>query len=146
MNVKRIILAPLAMLSVFLALPSTAFADDATPVVTQGTQAVTGHTFVSLTISATLVTMLVSYIIPILTALITKATASANLKQFITALLAAANGLVVAGMVNDGTSVLSKEAILFAAGSFVLANISYISFWKPKDLNSKVVPGSGLGG
>lgn len=145
MNISRLTKAVLAFVIAFLAFGvSMAFA--APPEVTDGNgTAVTGSTLVSVTLSATLVTMLVSYVIPILTAFITQSSASTGLKQFVTALLSAINGLIVGGLVNDGSAALSKESILFAVGSFVLANVSYITFWKPRSLNAKVAPNFGVG-
>jgi hypothetical protein len=104
----------------------------------------TGETLQSLTISALVVTVVVSYVIPIITAFLTKSSASTNTKNLVTAVLAAVNGLIVGGVVNDGTAVLSKESIIFAIGSFILANTSYITLWKPRQINQKAAPDKGL--
>lgn len=98
-----------------------------------------------LTLSALVVTMIVSYLIPAVTALLTKANASAWLKQFVTALLAAVNGLVVTATQIDGTAVVSKQALVLALGSFIAAQASYVALYKPHDANAKIAPTKGLG-
>lgn len=98
-----------------------------------------------LTLSALVVTMIVSYLIPAVTALLTKANASAWLKQFVTAVLAAANGLVVTATQIDGTAVISKQALVLALGSFIAAQASYVGLYKPHAANAKIAPAKGLG-
>lgn len=147
MNLIKRVIASVAIALGVLSVPLIAFADDGPPtVVNSGAQAVTGNTFVSLTLTATIVAFLLSYVIPILTAFITQSSASVNTKHLVTAALSAIAGLIEGGVVNDGTSVLSKESILFAVGSFVLANVDYVTFWKPRGLNDSkaVAPTKGL--
>lgn len=96
-------------------------------------------------LSAFLVTLVVAYLIPLVTAFITKVSASVTLKQLVTAILAAANGFITNATMQDGTAVFTKEALLFAVMSFITANIAYIGTWKPHNLNAKAAPNSGLG-
>jgi len=98
-----------------------------------------------LTLSALVVTMIVSYLIPAVTALLTKASASAGVKQFVTALLAAVNGLLVTATQVDGTAVVSKQAVVLALGSFIAAQAAYVGLYKPHAANAKIAPNKGLG-
>lgn len=98
-----------------------------------------------MTISAILVTLIVTMILPALTAAITKSTASVGIKQFVTALLSAVTGLVVVSTQLDGTAVFSKEAALLALSTFILTQATYWGFWKPHAVNEKAAPAVGLG-
>lgn len=98
-----------------------------------------------MTISAIIVTLIISVVVPLATALLTKASASAGVKQFVTALLAAVTGLLVTSTQLDGTAVLSRPALLLAIGTFIAAQANYVGFWQPHALNAKVAPGVGLG-
>lgn len=98
-----------------------------------------------MTLSALIVTTIVTFLIPAVTALLTKATASTGLKQFVTALLAAINGLVVTATQVDGTAVISKQALILALGSFLAAQAAYVGLYKPHDANAKIAPDKGLG-
>jgi hypothetical protein len=96
-------------------------------------------------LSAILVTLIVTMVLPALTALVTKSTASASIKQFVTALLAAVTGLVVTSTQLDGTAVFGKESALLALSTFILAQATYWGLWRPHQVNATVAPTVGLG-
>jgi hypothetical protein len=106
---------------------------------------VLAETLQSITLSAVFVTMIVSFFIPAVVALITKSAASAWLKQFVTGLLAAVSGLVTTAMTLDGTAVLSRDMILLTAGAFILAQANYVTLYKPHAANAKIAPEVGIG-
>jgi hypothetical protein len=99
----------------------------------------------TITLSALVTTMLVSYILPALVALVTKLQASTWLKQFVNALLSALTGLITTAVTLDGTAVFSQNTLVLALGSFLLSQASYVALYKPYDANSKVAPGVGVG-
>jgi hypothetical protein len=99
----------------------------------------------SVTLSAFIVTLVVSYLIPLATALITKIDASVTLKQIVTAILAAVTGFLTQAISVDGTAVFSKESALFAILSFLTANVGYLYTWKSHDINATMLPRQGLG-
>lgn len=99
-----------------------------------------------MTLTVMITTLIVSYLIPAATSLITKANASTWLKQFVTALLAAANGVIVTATQLDGTAVISKSAVVLALGSFIAAQAAYVGVYKPHNANGKLAPNSGIGG
>lgn len=96
-------------------------------------------------LSALMVTMIVSFIVPAVVALLTKSAASVWVKQFVTALLAAVTGVVAVSTQTDGTANISKESIVLALGTFALAQAVYVGAYKPHDINQKIAPGAGLG-
>ena len=98
-----------------------------------------------MTISALLVTLIVAVAIPAVTALLTKATASAWVKQAVTALLAAVSGLLVTATQLDGTALISKASLLLALTTFLSTQAAYVGLWKPHAVNATVAPGTGLG-
>ena len=98
-----------------------------------------------MTLSAMLVTLIASYVIPIITALITKASASVGLKQLLTAAMAAATGLLAISTQSDGTAVMSKQSAILALASFATAQATYWGLFRPHQLNATLAPGAGLG-
>lgn len=96
-------------------------------------------------LSAFIVTLVVAYLIPLVTAFITKVSASTTLKQFVTLVLSAASGFITNATMQDGTAVFTKQALLFAVLSFATANVAYLGTWKPHDINAKTAPRAGLG-
>lgn len=107
--------------------------DGATPV----TQAVTFDSFTVL--------LVISLVIPFLTGVVTKVSASAGVKQVCTLVLSAAAGLIVTATQLDGTAVISKEAALNAALALGIAIVSYLGLYKPHDVNAKLAPTKGFG-
>lgn len=98
-----------------------------------------------MTISATITTLLVSFVIPALVALLTKITASSALKQILSALLAAVTGLIVAATTIDGHAEIRGPAVLLALGAFISAQATYVAVYRPHGLNAALAPGVGLG-
>ncbi len=98
-----------------------------------------------LTIPALITTLLVSYLIPAVVALLTKSAASSWLKQFVTALLAAATGLLTTATQLDGTAVMSRSSIVLALGAFIAAQAAYVGVYRPHDVNERLLPDVGLG-
>jgi hypothetical protein len=96
-------------------------------------------------ISAILVTLIVTMILPALVAAVTKSSASPGIKQFVTALLAAVTGLVVTSTQLDGTAVFGKESALLALSTFIAAQATYWGLWRPHAVNDKLAPAAGLG-
>jgi hypothetical protein len=99
----------------------------------------------SFTLSALIVTLIGSYLIPAVVALITKSNANTWLKQFVTGLLAAVTALISTATQLDGTALISTSSILLALGSFILAQATYVSVYKPHNVNARTAPMRGLG-
>lgn len=98
-----------------------------------------------MTISALLVTLLVSYLIPAAVALLTKSSATTLIKQVLGGLLSAITGLLVTATQLDGTALLSTSAVVLALGAFLSTQAAYTGLYKPHDANEALAPGVGLG-
>jgi len=99
----------------------------------------------TITLSSFLVTLIASYIIPLITALVTKFCANAGVKQLVSGGLAVVTGLITNKTMLDGSAIITKEAILFAALSFITANVAYLGTWKPHEIDVRLAPDRGLG-
>jgi hypothetical protein len=101
----------------------------------------------SLTLSAFMVLVLTSLLIPAVTGLITKSTASATVKQLVTLAVSALNGLVVTSTQSDGTALISATTAQYALLSLGIAIVSYLGIYKPHDLNNSraLMPDIGIG-
>lgn len=98
-----------------------------------------------MTISATITTLLVSFLIPAVVSLLTKSAASAWVKQFVAALLAAITGVLVAATAIDGSAAIRGPAVLLALGAFIAAQAAYVGVYKPHNVNEAIAPTVGLG-
>jgi hypothetical protein len=131
---KHIIRASVLSAVAFAAFSGTAHAADGS-----------GFTETTFTASAFVVTLIISYLIPLVTATITKLDASATVKQFVTAVLAAINGFLTNALTTDGGAFFSAQALLFAVLSFATAQTAYLGTYKPHRINSKIAPMKGIG-
>lgn len=99
-------------------------------------------------LSAFMVTLIVSAVIPVLTGLLTKLTTPGWVKGSLTLFLNAVNALVMGGVMADGSAVLTKEAVVTALIGFVVSVSTYNGIYKPANLNSssdgKLFPNRGL--
>lgn len=98
-----------------------------------------------ITLSAWLVTLISTFIIPIITGLLTKYNAGVGLKQFVTAVLSAVAGLVSNGIQPDGSATFSKETLVLVLTTFIVTQATYLGIYKPFDLNAKTAPNAGVG-
>ena len=139
---RRFMLALVAIalaLAAVVASPSIAFAQE----IPNDAPAVAP--VASLTLSAFLVLVLTSFLIPAATGLLTKVNASATVKQVVTLILSALNGLVITSTLADGTALISAATAQYALLSLGIAIVSYLGIYKPHDANSKLMPDAGLG-
>ena len=98
-----------------------------------------------MTLSATLTATIVSVLLPLVTAFITKAAASPSVKQFVTAALSAVAGALVTATQLDGTAVISKQAALLALATFITSSSVYRNLYRPHSLNDNLAPAIGVG-
>lgn len=105
----------------------------------------TTETLSEVRLDAMLVVVLVSFVIPALTGALTKITAPAWVKQVVTLVLAAANGLITSSAMDDGSAVITKEAALMALLSLAIALTSYLGIYRPNDANGHLLADKGLG-
>ena len=89
--------------------------------------------------------VIVSFLIPLATGLLTKVSASATVKQVVTLVLSAANGLMVTSTQVDGTALISATTAQYTLLSLGIAIVSYLGVYQPHDANAKLMPEVGVG-
>lgn len=101
----------------------------------------------SITIEPTLLAILVGTVLPLLVGVVTKELASGGLKAAILALLSVLAGLGNSALNSDG--VLTQEALILAAQTWVVAVATYYGWLKPRGtavaVASRAFPEKGLG-
>lgn len=99
------------------------------------------------TVSAGLVAFVLSYLIPLGTALVTRLTAHPFLKYIVTAVLAAVASVANAAVTNSGVAIVSWNTVLLAVGTFVLSIVQYKAVLQPAfHIDERIAPNAGLGG
>lgn len=100
-------------------------------------------------ISAPVVQSLISFVIPLITALLTKWTFPAWAKGVITIVLNAVVAALTTAVVADGSAVLSNQTFLTFIYGVVVSVVSYNALWRPAGLTSnvdgKIAPEKGIG-
>lgn len=81
-------------------------------------------------------TLLSSLVLPLLVGVVTKDVASRGLKATALLFLSAVNGVVSSAIANAG--ILTKETVVAAVISFVIATGSYYGFLEPKGIAATV--------
>lgn len=94
----------------------------------------------------TWVTVILGLLIPLLTGLITKANASATIKQIVTLTLAAATTLISRAVIESGEALFTQELLIEAGMTWGIAIGSYLGIYKPHEINDSLAPTTGLGG
>ena len=85
-----------------------------------------------MTIYPALITLLLGVVVPGLTALITKDTASVRLKALLSALLAAVAGGLTGYITTPPANVHQWETVLLGIGfAWITAGVAYLTGWKP---------------
>lgn len=103
-----------------------------------------------MTIDQYYLTILISVVLPMITALVTKQFASGNVKSIVLLALAAINGTLTSIAANGGTFVV-KDAVIGTVLSFVIAVGTHYGLLKENNITgsdgalAKVIPLVGLG-
>lgn len=96
-------------------------------------------------LSATIVMFVTGAVLPLVVGLVTKLTAHPALKGFILITLDTAAALITHAVVNEGVSVISKQAVLLAFMGWITAVATYFGFWKPLGAQRYLAPTVGIG-
>lgn len=100
-------------------------------------------------LSAYTVQVIVSFFIPLVTGLLTKATLPRVVKGLITLFLTAVSALITMATQSDGTALVSQATFLSWALGFAVAVTSYLGIHQPANLTSnpggKLAPDVGIG-
>lgn len=136
MNRIRLFLLALGLaLLAYLTLPTAVFADGLGD---PAGQVKLDDTLASVHLSAPLVAMIISSIIPILVGLVTKLSTSSGVKWLLNLILNTANGLLVTATLADGTAVISQQAALTALLGVIMSAVAYKG-WRSIGVTSSAV-------
>lgn len=102
------------------------------------------NTIAEIRLSSLTVTLIVAVFIPIVTAIVTKLDTSSQVKGVVTLVLNLVNAAVVGAVIFDGTAVFSEEVLIAALIGMAISVASYLGFYKPVDINAKMLPEQGL--
>ena len=80
----------------------------------------------------------------ILTGILTKIDTSSTVKAVVNLVLNAVNAAIVAAVVADGSAIFSEEVIITTLIGMAISVASYLGFYKPVELNQKLVPEKGI--
>lgn len=90
------------------------------------------------------VSALLGVIIPLLIDFVTKSSTKSSTKALLLAALAAVSGLVTQAIINDGTAVISAQALLLAVSTWVTGAVAHGYLWKPTGVSDTVQNGVGV--
>lgn len=97
-------------------------------------------------LSANVVHLILTLLIPLAVAFVTKASASAALKAIVSIVLAAVVTLITRSRLGDGSAVLSYQVVYDWVITTAVAVASYLGVYKPVlDINEKALPDFGIG-
>jgi len=100
----------------------------------------------NITLNAFTATVIASLVIPLLTGLVTKSSASDKVKAGVALALSILAGAFVTAVQPDGTAVISQSLIQNTFLTLVMQVGTYLGIYKPiLDVNSKLMPHKGLG-
>jgi len=139
MKLSRLIAALVAALFAVLAIPAMAFAAD--PVAPVGV-AGTSH---QLSITPPVWTIVTGLLMPLVIALVMKASASPLFKGVVGIVAAALAAIVERATLADGHHVISAGLALDVLMVYGPQLLSYLGLWSHANINAKIAPNVGLG-
>lgn len=90
------------------------------------------------------VVLITSALIPFVVGLVTKANASATVKQLVLLVVSAVSGVIQTSTQADGTAWISFTTLQYTALSLFIAIVSYLGLYKPHDANARLLPNVGI--
>lgn len=97
------------------------------------------ETLDSVRLTPLVVSVLISFVLPLLTGLLSRASWSAGAKGLMTLILTAVQTVVVQNTVEDGGAFFSQEVLIAFALSLAISITSYVGVYKPLKLTSSPV-------
>ena len=92
------------------------------------------------------VSFILTLLLPVLVALVTKASVSDRVRAVLLMILVAVNVLITNAITDTGTAVFSKEMFLEWLINLAVAVFAYLGFWKPvTQVNARAMPEVGIG-
>jgi len=100
----------------------------------------------TLRFSANVVTLVLTLLIPVAVAVVTKASLPPRWKAVLTMVLTAIVSLITMNKLDNGAAVMSMQTAYQWAVSTVIAVVSYLGFWQPvTQVNDRAAPHIGFG-
>lgn len=96
-------------------------------------------------IDALAVTFILSLVLPLGVGIVTKASASTQLKQVTLLVATGVATLINTHLTDTGDAILSWNTVAYWGIALVATIASYLGFYKPYDANSHLAPSTGLG-
>lgn len=94
-----------------------------------------------ITVNATLVLLLVNFLLPIINGIVLKVNPRPLVAQIVAAFTSGVATLLVQNQQTDGASVFSTQTLLLWAIAFGTQVASYAGVWKSHEVNAKTGPG-----
>lgn len=99
----------------------------------------------TLTLDPIIVTLLISSVLPFVTAFVTKENAHPLIKVVASGILSAVTAYVTSAVQASGSAIFTKQSFLLFVASFITQQVSYHSVGVAAQVNSKVAPTVGIG-
>lgn len=99
----------------------------------------------ALTVSATGVSLILGFFLPILNGFLIRTTMPEALKVSIGIVIAGAAALIANAMLDDGSAVLSWDMLTQFALVYGAQIAAYLGVWKPVEINERTGPGLPIG-
>jgi len=96
-------------------------------------------------LSASVVMLATGSLLPVVVAALTKGHGSNRVKQALAAGLSAVGAAFVSKVTTGQAVPLNGETLGYAGTAFLAAVLSYSNLYKPRDINTRVLPGFGIG-
>ena len=96
-------------------------------------------------LSASVVMLATGSLLPVVVAALTKGHGSNRVKQALAAGLSAVGAALVSKVTTGEAVPLNGETLGYAGTAFLAAVLSYSNLYKPRDINTRVLPGFGIG-
>jgi hypothetical protein len=98
----------------------------------------------SITLNAQLTIFITSLFIPLVVGIITKYNAPALVKFIVNAVISTGASLINTSINESGVAVIGKASAVTALYTIVISTLTYLSLYKPLDINAKLLPEVGV--
>ena len=98
-----------------------------------------------MTLEPLVVTLILTLVLPVVVGLITKAGASAAVKNTVLVVTTAVATLINTNLTADGVAVISWETFAYWGIATLGTIAAYLGFYKPVEANDRVFPDAGIG-
>jgi hypothetical protein len=135
-RLRRLLIA-LGLVSAVVMFPALVHADAEPPAADTPPVALNSETDTdAFNLSPVMVVLIASVLIPLVNGVVTKVTTSSAVKAVVTLFLSGVAGLVTVGLTPGGGAVISQQAVIAAAITFITSTATYLGLYKPLGVTS----------